>query len=501
MKKILFTSMMFIWATILNAQVTQEWVQTSNAPNLAMYIAMDNAGNIYTAGSNLLLKYDPLGNLLWSQINSASGLAIDGNGDVIVAGTSTVKYDANGSVLWTVPITSFLPKSMAIDESNNIYLHGQGSAGLQTVKLNSSGVQQWIATYTGDFYDLARKKMVYKNGYIYVTGDVTLTVSPRNPPLRHILTMKYNASTGAQVWAVTYTHADKKNQYSTDLVVDGTGNIYVIGMVGIKAGSKINNNWGTLKYNASGMLQWVKFYDGNADDYDGSQPSDIPYDIDFDNSGNIIVCGTSYTTTGQFNSSDMTTIKYSPSGTQLWVKTYDDPSHSSGNAQAITSDGSSNVYITGYQTAPGNIAISPTIKYNSAGEVQWTANYNGGTARALLLDNSANVYVCGSASGSSLLIKYSQSSPLFTKMADPEIKDAGINILKLYPNPATDHITLHNGNDKKLGTVIIFDASGNKVYRNFTGNNQTMIDVNNLPSGVYYLRSDQSETSIKFVKQ
>jgi hypothetical protein len=31
-------------------------------------------------------------------------------------------------------------KSIAIDESNNIYLHSQGSAGLQTVKLNSSGV-------------------------------------------------------------------------------------------------------------------------------------------------------------------------------------------------------------------------------------------------------------------------------------------------------------------------------------------------------------------------
>ena len=141
-------------------------------------------------------------------------------------------------------------------------------------------------------------------------------------------------------------------------------------MVGIKAGSKINNNWGTLKYNASGTLQWVKLYDGNANDYDGSQPSDIPYDIAFDNSGNIIVCGTSYTTTGQFTSSDMTTIKYNPTGTQLWVKTYDDPSHSNDHAQAITSDGSSNVYITGYRNTTGNQTNSATIKYNSAGDIQ-----------------------------------------------------------------------------------------------------------------------------------
>ena len=498
MKKIFSIAAFFLTATCMKAQVSQEWVQTSNAPNLAMYMAMDNAGNIYTAGSDLLLKYDPLGNLLWSQINSASALAIDGNGDVIVAGTSTVKYDANGSVLWTVPITSFFPKSMAIDESNNIYLHGQGPAGLQTVKLNSSGVQQWIATYTGDFNEGLRKKMVYKNGYIYVTGDVTLTVSPRNPPLRHILTMKYNASTGAQVWAVTYTHADKQYQDGKDLVVDGAGNIYVTGRVGVKDGSKTHGNWGTLKYNASGTLQWVKFYDGNAIEYDkhnNQLGSDFPYDIAFDNSGNIIVCGRSYTTTGQFTSDDMTTIKYNPTGTQLWVKTYDGPSHSADFAEAITSDGSSNVYVTGGTN-------NTTIKYNSAGDVQWTANYNGGPGRglALLLDNSANVYVCGSAAPNSLLIKYSQGGGSITRKDIVPMQENVMNQIKLYPNPAANQITIQNINNKMLGDLRIYDATGKMIYKKFEPNNQTLIDIKSLSAGIYYLQSDKLQATIKFFK-
>lgn len=507
MKKSFSIALFFLFVTSIKAQVSQEWVQTFGAAH-SFYMAMDNDGNIYTAGPSngnmLLLKYDPAGNLLWSQIYPAdgtTGVAVDGNGEVILTGQVTVKYDANGSLLWTAS-TSFLPKSIAIDESNNIYLHGQGSAGLQTVKLNSSGVQQWIATYTGDFYDQLRKKMVYKNGYIYVTGDITLTTSPRNPPLRHILTMKYNASTGAQVWAVTYTHADKINQFGNDLIVDGTGNVYVTARVDVKVGSKTHGNWGTLKYNASGTLQWVKFYDGNAIEYDNQNNplgSDVPYDIAFDNSGNIIVCGTSYTTTGQFTSQDMTTIKYSPSGTQLWVKTYDDPSHSNDVTQAITSDGSSNIYLTGNASKTG-YQNATTIKYSSAGDLQWTANYNGGVARALLLDNSENVYVCGAAIPNSLLIKYSQGGGPITRKDIVPVQENVMNQIKLYPNPAATQITIQNINNKMLGNLKIYDASGKMIYKKFEPNNQTIIDIKRLSAGIYYLQSDKLQATIKFLK-
>src|SRR5262245_57143757 len=231
MKKFFFIISVTLFTACMQAQVSQEWVQTYGAAS-SFYMAMDNAGNIYTAGPSnnnmLLLKYDPAGNLLWSQIYPAdgtTGVAVDGNGDVILTGAITLKYDANGSLLWTVS-TSFFPKSVAIDENNNIYLHGQNmSTGtLQTAKYNPSGAQQWIATYTGNFNPDVRKRIVYKNGYIYVTGDEIKTVSRQS--VQHILTMKYNASTGAQVWAATYTHADKIDQLGNDLIVDGTGNVY-----------------------------------------------------------------------------------------------------------------------------------------------------------------------------------------------------------------------------------------------------------------------------------
>ena len=514
MKKI-FTTILAVWFfSFAKGQVTQEWAQTFS-PASAAYMAMDNAGNIYTAGSasnsQVLLKYDPMGNLLWSQINPAvdgvSAMAADGNGDAILTTASTatsgiaIKYDANGSLLWTFS-TSFLPKSVAIDESNNIYLHGQGSAGLQTVKLNSAGIQQWIVSYIGDFYADLRKKMIYKYGYVYITGDITKSVSKPSQNVRHILTIKYNALNGAQVWAGAYTHADKHNQYGTDLIVDGTGNIYVIGPIWVKAANKFNCNWGTLKYNASGSLQWVKFYDGNGNDYSslsGSQGLEVPYDIAFDNSGNIIVCGTSYETTGQFTSQDMTTIKYNPSGTQLWVRTYDDPSHSNNSTQAITSDGSSNVYITGSYVAGNQNAT--TIKYNSAGVVQWMINYTGGISRALVLDNSANVYVSGSAASNSLLIKYSQGGGSITSKNIDPMQESSFTKMRLFPNPANNQLTIQNSENKMLGTVSIYDMTGKMIFKKRSVNSIITIDLGKFTAGLYYIKSDNLQATMKFVKQ
>jgi hypothetical protein len=73
--------------------------------------------------------------------------------------------------------------------------------------------------------------------------------------------------------------------------------------------------------------------------------------------------------------------------------------------------------------------------------------------------------------------------------------------LKLYPNPASNQINIRNKNNKMLGTVSIYDISGKMIYNNFIGSSQAIIDVKSFSPGVYYLRSDQMEKGLKFVKQ
>ena len=73
--------------------------------------------------------------------------------------------------------------------------------------------------------------------------------------------------------------------------------------------------------------------------------------------------------------------------------------------------------------------------------------------------------------------------------------------VKLYPSPATSQVTVQNESGKLLGNVRIYDITGKIVYQEFVGQSKKTISITNLAAGIYYLRSDQLQATIKFVKQ
>ena len=134
------------------------------------------------------------------------------------------------------------------------------------------------------------------------------------------------------------------------------------------------------------------------------------------------------------------------------------------------------------------------------------ANYDGGAnvsdeTTCIRLDSGGNIFVGGRTGSSSLLIKYSQSPPppIFNNqiIAGPEI----VKNLKVYPNPVQNQLSIENESNKMLSTIMVYDASGQMVEQKIVGLSQTVIDVQKLLPGVYYLRTDQMEKAIQFVKQ
>ena len=70
-------------------------------------------------------------------------------------------------------------------------------------------------------------------------------------------------------------------------------------------------------------------------------------------------------------------------------------------------------------------------------------------------------------------------------LVDYDLMDTDV----LYPNPAQSFITIKTAGNKPLGKVNIFDIYGKKIYENEYQETGTSIDVRQLPTGTYLLKS------------
>lgn len=420
------SNLSFDYATIkYNSAGVQQWAQRYNSPingaDCPCSVIIDNQNNVYITGASegsntesdyLTIKYNTGGIEQWlnryngqgNSIDEAYTLSIDNSGNIFVTGTSfgsgtkndylTIKYNSNGvqERVWRYngPANSNdNAYSLAMDNSGNTYVTGE-SKGLNsdydyaTVKYNSAGIQEWVQRYNGssNLYDWAASLAIDNLSNIYVTGGSEGISTDYD-----FATIKYN-SAGVEQWVTRYNGPNNSVDYANAITVDDSGNAYVTG-VSLSSGNSYD--FVTIKYNSTGIEQWVQRYNGPANS------SDAAYAITIDNSNNIYVTGKSY---GSGTGRDYATIKYNSAGIEQWVVRYNGTGNGDDMAYAIAVDGHGNVYVTGESRGSGTSSDYVTIKYNSNGEEQWVQRYNGtgnGTdiACALVLDIQGNVYVTG----------------------------------------------------------------------------------------------------------
>ncbi len=143
------------------------------------------------------------------------------------------------------------------------------------------------------------------------------------------------------------------------VATDKRGNVFVTGYNDVSGG---NDTWYTAKYDGlTGAKMWEKTFSNNIND-------DQPRAIATDSEGSVIVGGFMGTT----NQRDFQTIKYDKDGIALWSRSYNNSNQNGGDEiTAIAVDASDNVIVTGKSIDSGRQEDFYTIKYNSAGTVQW----------------------------------------------------------------------------------------------------------------------------------
>ena len=400
-----------------------------------------------------LFRLSPLGAIIFSVIAALSfvrGVATISEKDFVSSQpvTNTLKLStANVREAWVARYNGpgnleDVARPIAVDQSGNAYVTGYSEDpvnGLDylTIKYDSTGQQQWVTRYDGPAHDwdMPEAIAVDLSGNVYVTGE-----SIGGAGHYGFATIKYN-SAGQRQWIARYKGKAAGDDFAFALAVDSAGNVYVTGesfsspfeavMVtvkynsggqqqwvarndqpGIGAGHAIaigvagdayvtgfnngtgTNDYVTIGYDSAGQQQWIARYDGPGQD------SDIAEAIALDQSGNVYVTGLSVGSAGDY---DYATIKYDSAGQQQWVARYDGPGHDWDLAVDIAVDQSSNIFLTGESigTALPDYDYA-TIKYDSAGQQQWVSRYNGTSngddeATALALDGGGNVYVTGAS--------------------------------------------------------------------------------------------------------
>ena len=350
--------------------------------------------------------------------DEARSIALDPSGNVLVTGQSigvgtgndfaTVKYSNTGAVLWVARYNGPAnledkAKKIAVDLSGNVYVTGS-SEGLGTgidyvtVKYSPSGTQLWAARYNGpgSGTDMAYSISVDASGNCYVTGE-SLGATATGVDYA---TIKYNSS-GIQQWVARYNGPANDEDRASTVFVNASGNVYVTGASEGIGGTSFD--YATIKYSAAGVVQWVSRYHGTA-----AYGIDYGTGIAVDLSGNVYVTGSS---NGVGSNMDYATVKYNNLGTQLWVARYNGPGNGRDWANALVIDGSGNVYITGESILTGVNYDYATVKYSTAGIQQWAARYNGpnntgDAALSLAVDAAGSVYVTGWSHGGVTEVDY-----------------------------------------------------------------------------------------------
>jgi len=201
-------------------------------------------------------------------------------------------------------------------------------------------------------------------------------------------------------WAHRYPDTNTFQAGANAMALDDTVNVYITGYT--ENNNPVQSGYCTIKYSPSGSRLWVANY------YSNNTGGRYAYAIALDKFSNVYVTGFSYENGDLL---DYCTVKYNSNGVQQWVKTYDGPVHGEDEAQKIVVDNAGNIYVSGYSRIAGTFVIT-TIKYSPLGDVLWTRSYGAGvpvpSVNGIAVDDSCNIYIA-CAYNSALIIKYDSS--------------------------------------------------------------------------------------------
>lgn len=355
MKK-LINSIFIVLACIsgLSAQVIPDWITPGQFPgggsSSAYELETDAAGNVYIAGEK---SYDiaPLGDIF------------------------LIKYDPNGNLIWLKTYGSANPQpigpfDLCLDAAGNAYLAFVNPGSPWAIAIQkyraADGFLEWTSEIPGSSFNSFEWQvrpvfMISDGNFIYLGGTKFETGESGS----WMLAVKMNTGGGIE-WSRTFKgsgiYANAKS-----IATDPSGNVYIAGDAW-----NASIDYCVVKYNQQGDYQWHAFLDGSV-----YHDTDVAENVIVDNNGNVYVTGYSQISSYE---KDILTVKYNAGGVFQWQRSYGNPEYDSNNAYFLALSASDDLLVGGYVAFetpyPGSGKNFCLLKYNTAGDLQWSAIYD-----------------------------------------------------------------------------------------------------------------------------
>ena len=246
--------------------------------------------------------------------DTGAGVAVDGNGDVYIVGYTpgtlpgqanagnydafVRKYDASGTELWTRQFGTSgtdYGNGVAVDGSGNVYVAGetpgtlpaQSSAGSYDAfvrKYSSSGAELWTRQFGTSGSDGCHGVAADGNGNVYVAGAVAGALSGQTSAGGADAFVRKYDSSGTEVWTKQFGTTGNETPWA--MTLDTAGNAYVAGWT--SAAFPGHRNAGSddgfvRKYDPSGEELWTKQF--------GTSSNDGAFSVSVDGGGNLYLAG------------------------------------------------------------------------------------------------------------------------------------------------------------------------------------------------------------------
>ncbi|UTW67872.1 T9SS type A sorting domain-containing protein [bacterium SCSIO 12643] len=464
----------FVWAKIFSSP--------SQSSSLCSTIDFDQNGNVYVAGSfkgsidldpnlgvfnltstisgpsTFLVKMDANGNFIWGQqyatgslYSGVMKLQLDNLDDIILSGifAGTVDFDYDSTTL------------NLLSSQNN---HDQF-----TLKLDEDGDFIWVKQFTGSgsisIYDLA----IDHNNDIIMVGKLTqpsdfdpgpnsFVLSPADDGLYY--TVKLDAN-GNLEWAFAMGLVFGESLVITNVAINNSNNVYVSGgytgtidfdpdttSTFMMTSSGMYSQF-VLKLNSSGDFLWAK----------GDQKGSAGPVSAIDNDGNL------YSTSAVNGSVD-----FDPGSDSLILtdgKYYIQKLDSNGNF-VWAKRGGSHGYIYPEKV---NLLNSTSFLVTGGFSSGWDIDFNPDSTKTLL-----------SAQGLSdvFYLKFDQALSLGTEDVMGKVE------FDVFPNPTSGSLVIEVDVFEDV-EVMLFDLSGNLIFKTSVNQNSTRLDISHIPSGAYFI--------------